>query len=58
VLAAEPERASAVARLIEIANEGGGPDNITCIVADLVDEPDVDDDTPLVVGAAAESPAR
>jgi PPM family protein phosphatase len=57
VLAAEPERASAVARLIEIANEGGGPDNITCIVADLVDEPDVDDDTPLVVGAAAESPA-
>ena len=24
-------------RLIELANEGGGPDNITCVVADLVD---------------------
>jgi PPM family protein phosphatase len=45
-------------RMIELALRGGGPDNITCIVADLVDEPDVDDDTPLVVGAAAESPAR
>ena len=53
VLAAEPERAAVVARLIEVANDGGGPDNITCIVADLVDEPDVADGTPLVVGAAA-----
>ena len=26
-------------RLIELANEGGGPDNITCVVADLVDGP-------------------
>jgi len=24
-------------RLVELANEGGGPDNITCIVADVVD---------------------
>lgn len=56
VLAAEPDRAAAVARLIEIANEGGGPDNITCIVADLVDEPG-EGDAPLVVGAAAASPA-
>lgn len=39
ILAAEPERAGAVARLIESANAGGGPDNITCIVADLIDDP-------------------
>jgi serine/threonine protein phosphatase PrpC len=24
-------------RLIDLANEGGGPDNITCVVADVVD---------------------
>jgi PPM family protein phosphatase len=56
VLRSEPGRAAAVARLIDLANAGGGPDNITCIVADLVDEPPVPDDTPLVVGAAAELP--
>jgi protein phosphatase len=32
---AEPE--PAVRRLIDMANEGGGPDNITCVVADVVD---------------------
>jgi protein phosphatase len=32
---AEPEQA--VRRLIDMANEGGGPDNITCVVADVVD---------------------
>ena len=37
VLVAEDEPAAAVDRLIELANEGGGPDNITCVVADLVD---------------------
>lgn len=55
VLAAVPDRSAAVAQLIGIANEGGGPDNITCIVADLVDEPG-DPDAPLVVGAAAVPP--
>ncbi|MEJ3656003.1 protein phosphatase 2C domain-containing protein [Actinomycetes bacterium KLBMP 9759] len=54
ILTSEQERAGAVARLIESANAGGGPDNITVIVADLVDEPMIADDTPLVVGAAAE----
>lgn len=53
VLAGEPERAAAVARLIELANEGGGPDNITCIVADIVKDPPAADTVPLVVGAAA-----
>ena len=37
VLADVAEPADAVDRLIALANEGGGPDNITCVVADLVD---------------------
>jgi PPM family protein phosphatase len=53
VLVAEEEPAAAVARLIELANEGGGPDNITCVVADLVDGPATGDDEPVVVGSAA-----
>jgi PPM family protein phosphatase len=53
VLIAEDEPAEAVARLIELANEGGGPDNITCVVADLVDGAAVADDTPVVAGSAA-----
>jgi PPM family protein phosphatase len=52
--AAEP--AAAVAQLIERANEGGGPDNITCIVADVLDDLTPADETPLVVGAAATTP--
>jgi protein phosphatase len=31
---AEPD--AAVGKLIELANEGGGPDNVTVIVADVV----------------------
>lgn len=58
VLRTEPERPAAVARLIELANLGGGPDNITCIVADLVDESVVTDDPPIVVGAAAHARAE
>jgi serine/threonine protein phosphatase PrpC len=53
VLGAEAEPAAVVARLIELANVGGGPDNITCVVADLVDAPEPGDDPPVVVGAAA-----
>jgi PPM family protein phosphatase len=33
--AAEPEQA--VRQLIDLANRGGGPDNITCVVADVVE---------------------
>ncbi|WP_442806267.1 PP2C family protein-serine/threonine phosphatase [Streptomyces sp. NBC_01317] len=47
--------------LIELALRGGGPDNITCIVADVLDV-DANDtlaaqlnDTPVVVGAVAEN---
>jgi serine/threonine protein phosphatase PrpC len=37
ILGGVPEPADAVDRIIELANDGGGPDNITCVVADLVD---------------------
>jgi len=53
VLATVAEPAAAVAELIARANAGGGPDNITCIVADLVDDGPAEDDTPVVVGSAA-----
>ena len=46
------DRDAAVARFVRLANAGGGPDNITCIVADLVDAPAVDGEA-VVVGAAA-----
>ncbi|MFP5072927.1 PP2C family protein-serine/threonine phosphatase [Pseudonocardia nantongensis] len=54
VSGAEPD--AVVDRLIELANEAGGPDNITAIVADVVELPD---DEPRaqhlrVAGAAAE----
>ncbi|SCK22961.1 protein phosphatase [Streptomyces sp. WMMB 714] len=50
-----------VQELIQLALRGGGPDNITCIVADVVDVDENDalgrqlNDTPVVVGAVAES---
>jgi PPM family protein phosphatase len=37
VLAASPQPDEAVRRLIDLANEGGGPDNIACVVADVVE---------------------
>jgi protein phosphatase len=40
-------------RLIELALRGGGPDNVTCIVADVVDL-DEGDDLPLVGGAVVD----
>jgi protein phosphatase len=40
-------------RLIELALKGGGPDNVTCIVADVVDV-DYGDDAPIVGGAAGD----
>ncbi len=49
----ETDRDAAVARFVRLANAGGGPDNITCIVADLVDAPAADGGE-VVVGAAAE----
>jgi protein phosphatase len=49
-----------VQELIQLALRGGGPDNITCIVADVLDTDDGDtmaaqlNDTPVVVGAVAD----
>ena len=52
VLRSESDRDAAVARFLRLANAGGGPDNITCIVADFVDAPAADGGA-VVVGAAA-----
>ncbi len=40
-------------RLIELALKGGGPDNITCIVADVVDV-EYGEDAPIIAGAAGD----
>jgi PPM family protein phosphatase len=40
-------------RLVELALRGGGPDNVTCIVADVVDEAE-GDDVPIVGGAVSD----
>ncbi len=48
------EPADAVDRLIALVNEGGGPDNITCVVADLVDGTPSDAGG-FLFGAAAEA---
>ncbi|MGB9279373.1 MAG: protein phosphatase 2C domain-containing protein [Pseudonocardiaceae bacterium] len=40
-------------RLIELALRGGGPDNITCIVADVVDV-EYGEDEPIIGGAAGD----
>lgn len=54
ILAGEADRGGAVRRLIAAANEGGGPDNITCIVADVVvDDGELVPDQPLTFGAVA-----
>ncbi|MQS13167.1 serine/threonine-protein phosphatase [Streptomyces kaniharaensis] len=51
-----------VQELIQLALRGGGPDNITCIVADVIDVGATDtmsgqfNDVPVVVGAVADAP--
>lgn len=51
VLSAEADADSAVRALIDAANQGGGPDNITVIVVDVVAE-GTEAAAPVVVGAA------
>ena len=51
VLTGEPDADAAVRALIERANRGGGPDNITVIVVDVVEE-GAEARAPVVVGAA------
>jgi PPM family protein phosphatase len=55
ILSDVAEPADAVDRIIEAANDGGGPDNITCVVADLV-EGTPSDAGGFLFGAAAEAP--
>ncbi|KAB8163378.1 protein phosphatase [Streptomyces sp. 3MP-14] len=58
--------ADTVRELIELALRGGGPDNITCIIADVVDVDSQESDTlarqlsdaPQIVGAVAETQAQ
>jgi PPM family protein phosphatase len=45
-------------RLVDLALRAGAPDNVTCLVADVVDEDEnVQEPRPVVVGAAASSPS-
>jgi PPM family protein phosphatase len=44
--------------LVQLALRAGAPDNVTCIVADIIDEPMDGDSVPTVVGAAAERQPR
>ncbi len=57
-LVSVPEPADAVLTLIDLAIRGGAPDNVTCIVADVIDLELSDQpptSAPVVVGAAAAS---
>lgn len=48
----------AAVELVRASLEAGSTDNVTCIVADVSDEPPADDLQPLLVGAAADLPRR
>ena len=51
-----PEPQQAVDQLVQLALRGGGPDNITVIVADAVDSDHALPADPVVAGAAADAP--
>ncbi|MDN5917078.1 MAG: protein phosphatase 2C domain-containing protein [Pseudonocardia sp.] len=55
-LGSEDDPSAVVSRLIELSNEGGGPDNITAVVADVVEIGDDESQTQhlRVAGAVAE----
>src|SRR5215210_2853639 len=57
-LAAAETPDDAADKLIELALRGGGPDNITAIVADVVDVEAGPSASPITVGAAAEGPVQ
>jgi len=50
-----PDPQESVDRLVQLALRGGGPDNVTAIVADVVDDEE-SGHAPIVAGAAADSP--
>ncbi len=51
-----PDPQDAGDRLVQLALRGGGPDNVTVIVADVVDAQGLRASPPVIAGAAAESP--
>ena len=58
-LAAVRSPEDCAAQLVALANEGGGPDNITCIVADVADPVTAAPSRrPVLAGAAADSRSR
>ena len=52
-LAAQAEPGATAETLVQLALRAGAPDNVTCIVADIVDEATRADVAPAVVGAAS-----
>lgn len=53
VMRTESDPDQCAERLVELALNGGGPDNVTCVVADVVPAADSPPTTPQIVGAAA-----
>jgi PPM family protein phosphatase len=52
-----PDPAAAVDRLVDLALRAGGPDNVTCIVADVVEDAAAHDPTVIVAGSALQTRA-
>jgi protein phosphatase len=52
VLASIPDPDDAATTFIDLAKQGGGPDNITCVIADLVTSTADPLTEPLIIGAA------
>ena len=57
VLASIPDPDDAAATFIDLAKQGGGPDNITCVIADLVASSAAPMTEPLIIGAAESNAA-
>jgi protein phosphatase len=51
-----PDPQESCDRLVQLALRGGGPDNVTVIVADVVDASGLRASAPVVAGAAADAP--
>lgn len=52
-MAANDDPATTTDALVKLALRGGAPDNVTCIVADVIEATALGDDSPAVVGAAS-----
>lgn len=57
VLATQTNPTAAVAELIQLALEAGAPDNVTCIVGDVIAGVETNHENPTFAGAAAEAGA-